>query len=133
MRDQLIWKVATAGTLAVIALMSSAPGAAVSQPSPKLALCPAPLVGTTWSTRTFGSSACDHGCGIAVEPRYDTRGVRTWTVQFGSADCEHVDGVAADGGGDDLAGDFRISINGSAAVGLRDLFAASYDGAGTVR
>ena len=127
-RERLFWKVAMAGTLAAVALATSAPRAAVPQLPAKLALCPVLPLGTTWSTRTVGSTALDAAAGIAVDParcaiyvagdtggtigaasagnqdavvaRYDTLGVRTWAVQFGSADYDYVADVGVDANGD---------------------------------
>ena len=62
--------------------------------------------GGVWSwTRLIGGTASDYAAGVAVTSR------------------DHIY----------VAGDFGVSINGIASLGYRDLFAASWDGAGTVR
>jgi Beta-propeller repeat len=125
---RFFWKVATAATLGGVALAADAPRAAVPQLPARLAVCPAPALGTTWSTRTLGSTDQDNAAGIAVDParcaiylagdargtigaasagyqdavvaRYDTRGVQIWAVQFGSTDFDYVDDVGVDAHGD---------------------------------
>ena len=124
----MFWKIATAATLSAIAVAASGTGAASPQFPSKLSLCPGPLLGTTWSTRTLGSADFDNAAGIAVDEarcaiylagdargtigaasagaqdavvaRYDTRGVRLWAVQFGSPGYDYVDGVGVDADGD---------------------------------
>ena len=127
-RDRLFWKVAIAATLAAVALAASAPRAAVPQLPAALALCPSPPLGTTWSTRTLGSTVFDEAAGIAVDParcaiyvaggtdgtigaasagsqdavvaRYGTVGTRIWAVQFGTAAYDSVEDVGVDANGD---------------------------------
>ena len=78
--NRFFWKVATAATLAGVVLAASAPRAAVPQLPAKPALCLALPVGTTWSTRTLGSTDQDK-CGGDCRghgPLRDLRGGRYW-------------------------------------------------------
>jgi hypothetical protein len=113
-------------TLAVMMAITGAPAA--GQLPPKPPVCPAPAAGTTWSTRTLGSTANEQASGVAVDlprcgvylagdtlgtvgaasagssdaviARFDTAGGLTWTVQFGSSGSDYVDDVGVDGDGD---------------------------------
>lgn len=160
-RERRLWSMATAATLAGVALAVGAPRAQV--PPPKVVLCPGPLVGTTWSTRGLGSTALDEAQGIAVdEPRcaiyvtgdaggtigaasaggrdavvarYDTQGGRTWVTQFGSAGYETVAGVAVDANGDVYVfGHTTGTLPGSPVINLGgdDLFLVKLDATGAI-
>jgi hypothetical protein len=119
--------------------------------------------GGTWQfTRQRGSSSTDTAAGVALTSnggpvvagttsgtldglapvgssdafvmRFGKAGAWSWTRLSGGSSIDSGRGVDVNGRDEIfLAGDYGGTINGVAAVGLRDIFAASWNSAGTVR
>jgi hypothetical protein len=160
--DRLFWSLATAATLAGVAMMTSETGAAAPPLAPAAA-CPMPPLGSTWSTRTLGSTDYDTAAGIAVDEarcaiyvagdtlgvigaasaghsdgvlaKYSTTGTRAWVVQFGSSSFDYVDGVDVDAAGDIyVLGHTGGTLPGSPIINLGggDLFLLKFDASGVL-
>jgi hypothetical protein len=92
----------------------------------------APIVAGTTSGTLDGIVPA--GSSDAFVMKLSRGGVWSWTRLIGGTSFDHAQGVAVTGRDNTyLAGTFSGSINGVASVGSQDLFAASWDGAGTVR